>query len=235
MLKLLAILWVLFWPMAALGGPLEDLKAGNEAHKSGDTATARQFWQKAGEAGNPIAQFNLGIVYHFGKGAKKNYGKALHWYRKSARQNHKTAQFNLGRMYENGLGVTRDRAEAVHWYRKASGQGHKSAEIRLKKMGAWKGAGTGGGQPGQGEAGNLSPPIRLRSSGRGPRQVTPRRRPNSAIGISLGSSAKRISIRRRIGGVRLRNKAMPQRKVISARCTLRVRECRRISRSRSDG
>jgi TPR repeat protein len=88
-------------------------------------------------------------MYRDSLGVVRDYAEAVHWYRVSARQNHKTAQFNLGRMYENGLGVTRDRAEAVHWYRKASGQGHKSAEIRLKKMGAWKGAGTGGGNRGK--------------------------------------------------------------------------------------
>ena len=74
-------------------------------------------------------------------------------------------------MYENGLGVTRDRAEAVHWYRKASDQGHKAAEIRLKKIGAWKGAATGGksgqsagaGQSGAPVSGNTVAKLRARA------------------------------------------------------------------------
>ena len=82
--------------------------------------------------GDREAQFGLGVLYHTGKGIKKNYAKALHWYRKSARQGNPKAANNLGNMYRKGLGVVRDRAEALIWYRKAARLGHGDLAGKLR-------------------------------------------------------------------------------------------------------
>ena len=68
------------------------------------------------EEGNPIAQYNLGLMYDNGEGVPQDYAEAMRWYRLAAEQGCADAQYELGYMYENGLGVPQDYAEAAHWY-----------------------------------------------------------------------------------------------------------------------
>lgn len=42
----------------------------------------------AAEAGQPVAQFELGSIYFNGKGAERNPKEALRWFRLAAEQNH---------------------------------------------------------------------------------------------------------------------------------------------------
>lgn len=121
------------WPIAAAASP-SDLSIVQIAQATSNNRVSISELTRAAETGNADAQFKLGVVYHFGKGAEKNYDKALHWYRKAARQGHGAAANNLGNMYNKGLGVIRDRKEAVHWFRKAARQGHRAGQYNLGQM-----------------------------------------------------------------------------------------------------
>ena len=81
--------------------------------------------------GNAAAQYNLGIMYDFGKGVTENNAVAVWWYRKAANQGYVDAQYNLGTMYGNGEGVPENDAEAVSWFRKAADQGLAKAQHNL--------------------------------------------------------------------------------------------------------
>ena len=50
---------------------------------------------------------NLGWMYRHGKGVKRDYRKALHWYRESYIAGKREALNNLAVMYFNGWGVAR--------------------------------------------------------------------------------------------------------------------------------
>jgi TPR repeat protein len=91
--------------------------------------------EELAKQGNSTAQYNLGVMYQFGKGAvAQNYTQAIFWYRKAAEQGDTSAQYNLGSMYDNGQGVVQDYNQAAYWYSQAAKQGVASAQYNLGSM-----------------------------------------------------------------------------------------------------
>ena len=125
----LAFLMTFSLPVSA-----QDFQKGLAAAQAGDFATALQEWTPLAEAGNEVAQSNLGIMYDFGQGVPQDYKEAMKWYRLAAEQGDATAQYNLGNLLNNGQGVPQDYAEAVKWYRLAAEQGRASAQSSLGVM-----------------------------------------------------------------------------------------------------
>ena len=60
------------------------------------------------EAGDVMAQHNLGVAHRDGLGVEQNFKKAFKWFQKSADQGFAAAQSNLGSMYHKGQGVEQD-------------------------------------------------------------------------------------------------------------------------------
>jgi TPR repeat protein len=87
--------------------------------------------RKRAEAGDAVAQYNLGVCYVDGNGVPQNMIEAVKWYLKAAEQGNANAQFNLGCCYCNGDGVLKDPTEAVKWWRKAAEAGDASAQFNL--------------------------------------------------------------------------------------------------------
>lgn len=79
-------------------------------------------------------QFNLGLMYFNGQGAKQDYFKAAECFQKAAAQGHAEAQYNLGVMYDKGQGVKQDYSEAAKWYQRAAEQGFPKAQSCLGSM-----------------------------------------------------------------------------------------------------
>jgi tetratricopeptide (TPR) repeat protein len=115
-----------------VAGPLED---GYAAERRGDFQAAFLLLEPLAKQGNAKAQFQLGHMYHTGKGGvPQDYTKALEWFRKAADQGNADAQFNLGSMYYVGQVVPQDYAEAMKWYRKAADQGNAGAQKYLARL-----------------------------------------------------------------------------------------------------
>ena len=72
--------------------------------------------RKAAEQGNPLSQFNLGLMYYKGRAVRQNYTEAVKWWRLSAEKGFAEALNNLGMMYGNGDGVAQDHVEAHKWF-----------------------------------------------------------------------------------------------------------------------
>ena len=83
------------------------------------------------EAGDDVAQLNLGLTYYEGGEVPKNDVEAVKWWRRSAGLGNASAQCNLGNAYANGYGVPKDEAEAEKWDRKAADQGDAMAQYNL--------------------------------------------------------------------------------------------------------
>ncbi len=107
---------------------------GQKALEKGDYAAALKEFLPLARQGNSVAQFNLGFMYHEGKGVPLDSKEALKWYRLAADQGDPAAQFNLGVMYDKGDGVPQDYKEAIQWYRLAADQGTPSAQLNLGFM-----------------------------------------------------------------------------------------------------
>jgi TPR repeat protein len=54
--------------------------------------------KKAAEQGYASAQYNLGVMYEYGKSVSQDYGEALIWYRKAAEQGDEMAKNKLDRL-----------------------------------------------------------------------------------------------------------------------------------------
>ena len=117
-------------PCAALAGFDEAVAA----HDKKDYATALREFKKLATAGDPNAQFNVGLMYANGQGTAQNIKEALKWYHLAANQNDISAQINLGIMYATGQGVELDYKEAAKWYRMAADQGVASAQFHMGVM-----------------------------------------------------------------------------------------------------
>jgi TPR repeat protein len=82
-------------------------------------------------AGDPVAQYNLAVVFARGDGLAPDLASAAAWFREAAANGNPAAQFNLGVIYERGLGAATDLAEAIAWYRRAAERDHAAAEYNL--------------------------------------------------------------------------------------------------------
>jgi hypothetical protein len=76
---------------------------------------AVQWYRRAADQGDAVAQFNLGVRYDNGQGVPQNYEEAARWYRLAAQQGQARAQSNLGVLYANGQGVPKDVILAYMW------------------------------------------------------------------------------------------------------------------------
>ena len=93
---------------------------------------AFEWYEKAAKQGLAGAQYNLGVMYHQGRGVDVNYKKAIEWYEKAAEQGYANAQYSLGAMYEIGDGVGQsDDSMAMRWYAEAAAQGDVDAQARI--------------------------------------------------------------------------------------------------------
>jgi hypothetical protein len=97
------------------------------------TGQFREIRAKAIE-GDPVYQYNLGVLYDTGDGVSQDYGEAVKWYRKAIEQGYSNAQNNLGVLYENGQGVPQDYVQAVELYRKAAENDNATAQNNLGLM-----------------------------------------------------------------------------------------------------
>ncbi len=111
-----------------------DFQAGRDAYGRGDYATALKEWRLLANQGHATAQFNLGLMYDYGKGVPQDYQEAAKWYRPVAEQGYAAAQNNLGSIYEHGKGVAQDYAEAMKWFRLSADQGYAAAQDNLGVM-----------------------------------------------------------------------------------------------------
>ena len=80
--------WILFavaslTSSVALAGPYEDAL---DAYDRADYTTALRLYRTAADQGHPQAQISLGMMYAFGRGAQRNAGEAVRWYRLAAAQ-----------------------------------------------------------------------------------------------------------------------------------------------------
>lgn len=105
------------------------------AYARGDYATALELFRPLAEHGEPVAAYNLGVMYDGGQGVEKDASEALRWYRKAADLGYADAQYNLGCIYEHGEnGVPQNYAEAMKWYLRAAKQGDVQSQVNLGAM-----------------------------------------------------------------------------------------------------
>ena len=94
---------------------------------------AKEWYQKAANAGDTIAQNNLGSLLLKEESRDSQY-KAAQWFMAAAIKGSPSAQFNLANMYREGSGIRRNLEESAKWYLRAALQGDKYAQNALAYM-----------------------------------------------------------------------------------------------------
>ncbi len=106
--------------------------------EEGDPTQNVRLLRPLAEKGNPLAQYNLAVLYANGSGVRRDYQEAAKWYRLSAAQGTKLAQYQLGVFYADGKGVKQHFVRAYMWYTLAAAKGHVEAKKRrdglIKRM-----------------------------------------------------------------------------------------------------
>ncbi len=124
-----ALLWAVGWTVPAVGA---DVAEGFAAYQEGDYERARDIWLPLAEAGDSVAQYNLGKLFEFGGGElRQDYVQAARWYREAAAQDVAAAQNNLGLMHAQGHGMPRDTARAAELWQVAAANGYALAQYNL--------------------------------------------------------------------------------------------------------
>ena len=85
---------------------------------------------QAADQGHAKAQFNLGVMYAYGRGVPKDEKEAVKWFRLAAGQWNAEAQYWLGGMYGKGQGVPKDNVLAYMWVNIAGANGHDVEKLR---------------------------------------------------------------------------------------------------------
>ncbi|WP_455217127.1 tetratricopeptide repeat protein [Kaarinaea lacus] len=97
-----------------------DYNDGLIAASAGDYNTAVMKWKPLADQNDPLAQFNLALMYHRGLGVRMDEKMAVSLYKKSANNGYKLAQeFLAAAYYEGWFGLPRDRQKADYWLGRA--------------------------------------------------------------------------------------------------------------------
>jgi hypothetical protein len=99
-------------------------------------ATAKKYYLEEAERGNPMAAYQLGVIYENGYGEWfANKEKAYRYYRMSADKDIPPAIYKVGEFHENGLGNTaKNEQDALDWYRRGAELEHAGC---LNKIGSF--------------------------------------------------------------------------------------------------
>lgn len=117
-----------------LANPIADRQAGVQAAEAGDYDQAITFWQRAAEAGDATAAFNLGVLFDQDAGGNADTAKAIYWYHRAANEGIAQADFNLGNLFLLGRGVSADKKEARRRFTRAASAGYAPAQFNLGKL-----------------------------------------------------------------------------------------------------
>jgi TPR repeat protein len=98
------------------------------AYRDKNPDAATEWFRKAADQGDPVAQNSLGVLYHSGSGVPKDFEQAFSWYMKAATQKYGPGVFNVAISYYNGEGVPEDSVTAYAWMLLAQELGEKEGQ-----------------------------------------------------------------------------------------------------------
>jgi TPR repeat protein/outer membrane protein OmpA-like peptidoglycan-associated protein len=92
---------------------------------------ALDFFERAAEQNDTMAQLFLAQLYTYGAGVQQNATKAMNLYQQAATAGDSDAMFLLGQAYHDGNITAKNPEKALFWYQKAAESGNSSAWYRL--------------------------------------------------------------------------------------------------------
>lgn len=92
---------------------------------------ALKSYEAASEQGDALGEYNLALMYEYGKGVPVDYQKAKALFTSAADKGVDEAMNQLGGMYFYGWGQPRNTQQALSWYKKAAELGNSNALYSL--------------------------------------------------------------------------------------------------------
>lgn len=126
------IIFILVLSIIVSGCASQNINLGSNAYNQGNYDLAAKYWNPIAKQGNPIAQYNVGLLWEQGLGSTTiNIDEASQWFLLSARQGYVPAMVRLARIQrDHGL----DEA-ATSWLVMAARWGNSEAANELEKWG----------------------------------------------------------------------------------------------------
>ena len=116
---------------ARLAGQRAAREPAPNAAETLPNAIGNSALRAAAVAGNPAAEYEIGVRFAEGRGPPQNFQDAAHWLARAADHGLAPAQYRLGSLYEKGQGVKKDVMEARRLYLAAAQQGNAKAMHNL--------------------------------------------------------------------------------------------------------
>ena len=124
------IIYLVIIIILALPNTLLANDEGYKYYENGQYEKALSIWTKEVEMGNTEALYNIGLLYYFGKGVKKDLNIAFDYCKKAAYRGSGRAQNNLAYMHMKGLGTKKNYIYAYAWSSIAVENGYNSQGIK---------------------------------------------------------------------------------------------------------
>jgi TPR repeat protein len=111
------------------------LREGKDVSKNSENETeASELILKASANDNPVAQYNVGLMYLEGNGVTRDVEEAFRWLRKSASRGYSEAQLTIGNLLYEGKIFEQDIKTATKLYRLAAKQNNIHAQMIMGEM-----------------------------------------------------------------------------------------------------
>ena len=108
--------------------PSEEIEAPTQEEYESEIVVA---YRKAAEAGDAVAQLQLGYLYDSARYVARDLSKARHWYESSAEQGNLDAVINLGVLHYRGIDGAPDYERAMQYFQQAANGGRHEAYRNL--------------------------------------------------------------------------------------------------------
>jgi len=126
---------LLLFLATVLPAAAEETQTASEAMQAGNYAVAYCIWLPQARAGDSVAQYNIGWMYHNGYGLAIDDAQARQWWELAASQGHTEAQFAMAMLYTQGTRqIKKSLADAIPYYLAAAHAGHEDARLILLSM-----------------------------------------------------------------------------------------------------
>lgn len=86
-----------------------------EALDNGEHREAYRGFKRLAKQYHVEAQYQLGMLYLFGKGVREDAAQGIAWLKEAAENGYYLAASELGQIYLSGRGVDVDEQEAIKW------------------------------------------------------------------------------------------------------------------------
>lgn len=121
---------VVVW-VAALSGCADPVDQGFGAYRVGRCDMAVQYWLPEANAGNAVAQHDMGVVFEQGCGVAKNLITAEAWYLAAARGGYAPSMVAVGKIQR----MRGEEAAGLAWIELAARWGNQDAQQALASSG----------------------------------------------------------------------------------------------------